>query len=85
MGRFATLSPLLFELWFIAPPCSLLMSFLVSAILMYNLGNELNYVGDEAMWKRVLVRVNMLMDYAREYQESTWGYLFCAQFHTLRV
>jgi hypothetical protein len=43
-----------------------------TAILMYNLGNELNYVGDETTWKNVLAKVNRLLDYSRDYQKKTW-------------
>ncbi len=56
------------------------LPLLHSAILMYNLGNELNYIGDEALWKTVLERVNMLIDYAREYQQQIWGYVFLFYF-----
>ena len=45
-----------------------------SAILMYAIGNELNYVNDSNMdtWKFILGRVATLMNYARSYQKSRW-------------
>ncbi len=46
------------------------------AVLMYTLGNELNYIGNVTVWTNVLTRVNMLIDYARDYQKTLWGYVF---------
>jgi hypothetical protein len=42
------------------------------AVLMYALGNELNYLGDAATFQQLLARVNLLIDYSRDYQRSYW-------------
>jgi len=44
-----------------------------SALLMYILGNELNYIGSESTWMWVLNRINSLAGYAREYQVTKWN------------
>ena len=47
-----------------------------SALLMYAVGNELNYVNnsDYNSWVKTLGIASRLMNYARDYQRTYWQY-----------
>ena len=46
-------------------------------MLIYSLGNELNYVNNSNRdtYKQILDIVGRLMNYARDYQRTTWEYV----------